>query len=204
MKHGETSEITGAKTELELSLAKLDVYTPDSSTSSLTDDDNEVLPPHIIVIRTSNDGKQPPPSSLTQANAKGSQPTLPPPPHTGDRQSCAETTGPKKEPEEYIKAIEPKVEPKIVPSCPAPPTTQTPPLDIQGYLETLEWNRLSNSSVTMEMVLALPETRRGLEEEVAGGPVAEFDSQVSLLLRSCRLLGRPVCREIMLNLFRDH
>ena len=125
MKHGETSEITGAKTELELSLAKLDVYTPDSSTSSLTDDDNEVLPPHIIVIRRPDDGERPPPSSLTQANAKGSQPTLPPPPHTGDRQACAETTGPKKEPEEYIEAIEPKVEPKIVPSCPAPPNGHT-------------------------------------------------------------------------------
>jgi hypothetical protein len=110
----------------------------------------------------------------------------------------------KKEPEEYIETIEPKIEPKIVPSCPAPPTTQTPPLDMQAYLESLERNRLSNSSVTMEMVLALPETRRGLEEAVARGSVAEFDSQVSLLLRSCRLLGRPVCREIMLNLFRDH
>jgi hypothetical protein len=186
MKHGETSEITGAKTEL--SLAKLDIYTPDTSTSSLTDDDNEGLPPHIIVIRRSDDGEQPP-LSLTQTNAKGSQPTLPPPPHTGDWQACAETTGPKKEPEEYIEVIEPKAEPKIVPSCPAPSTTQTPPLDIQAYLETLEWNRLSNSSVTMEMVLALPQTRRGLEEAVAGGSVAEFDSQISLLVCSCRCWG---------------
>ena len=75
---------------------------------------------------------------------------------------------------------------------------------MQTYLKSLERDRLSTSAVTMELVIALPETRRALEQEVAGGTVAEFDSQVSLLLRSCRLLGRPVCREIMLNIFRDH
>ena len=58
----------------------------------------------------------------------------------------------------------------------------------------------------MEILLAFPQTRGGLEEAVAGGSlaVAEFDNQISLLLRSCRLFGRPVCREIMLNLFREH
>jgi hypothetical protein len=203
-KHGEASEITGAKAELELSLAKLDVHAPASPTSSLTNDDDEALPPHIIRIRRSDDERQPPPSCLTQANARGSQPTPSPPPHTEDQQVYVKTTGPKREPEEYIETIEPKIEPEIVPSCPASPTTQTPPQDMQTYLKSLERNRLSTSAVTMEMVLALPETHRGLEEAVARGTVAECDSQVSLLLRSCRLLGRPVCREIMLNIFCDH
>jgi len=203
MKHGETSEIIGAKTEL--SLAKLEIYTPDTSTSSLTDDDIENLPPHIIVISRPNKEEQQP-SSLIQSNARGSQPILSPPSQTEDRQACAETTGPKKEPEEYIEVAEPKAETKMVTSCPAPPTTPTPLLDTQGYLETLEWNRISKTPVTMEILLAFPQTRGGLEEAVAGGSlaVAEFDNQISLLLRSCRLLGRPVCREIMLNLFRDH
>jgi hypothetical protein len=45
-KHGEASENTGAKAELELSIVRLDVHAPASPVSSLTDD--EVLPPHII------------------------------------------------------------------------------------------------------------------------------------------------------------
>jgi hypothetical protein len=196
VKHGEASEVTEIKTEL--SLEKLEIYTPDTSTDSLTDDDIGNLPPHIIVISRPNEEEQQP-LSLIQSNARGSQPILPPPSQTEDRQACAKTTGPKEEPEEYIEVAEPKAETKMVTSCPAPPTIPTPPLDTQGYLESLEWNRISKTPVTMEILLAFPQTRRGLEEAVAGGSsaVADFDNQISLLLRSCRLLGRPACREII-------
>jgi hypothetical protein len=78
------------------------------------------------------------------------------------------TKGPKREPEEYIETIEPKIESEIVPSCPTSPTTQTPPQDMQTYLKSLKRDRLSTSAVTLEMVIALPEMRRGLEEAVWG------------------------------------
>ena len=180
------------KTELELSLAGLDFHRPTSPASSLTDD--EELPPHIIRIKndSESDGeRQPLPLCLTQTSPRGSQPTPSPPPRMEEQQ-------------EYIETEEPKREPEVAPTYPASPTTQTPPQDLQAYLMSLERDRLSTSNTTMGLVIALPETRRALEQAVAGGTVAEFDSQVSLLLRSCRLLGRAVCREIMLNTFHDH
>ena len=194
MKYGEASEVTGIKTEL--SPEKLEIYTPDTSADSITDDDIGNLPPHIIVMSRPNEEEQ----QLL------SQPILPPPSQTEDRQVCTKTTGPKEEPEEYIEVAEPKAETKMITSCPAPPTISTPPLDAQTYLESLEWNHMSKTPVSMEVLLDFPQTRRGLEDAVAGGSaaVADFDNQISLLLRSCRLLGRPVCREIMLNLFREH
>ena len=107
-KHGEASENTGAKAELELSLAKLDVHASASPTSSLTDDDDEALPPHIIRIRRSDDERQPSPSCLTQANARGSQPTPAPPPHTEDQQVYVKTKGPKESPRNISRLLSPK------------------------------------------------------------------------------------------------
>ena len=188
MKYGEASEVAGIKAEL--SPEKLEVYTPDTSADSITDHDIRNLPPHIIVISKPSEEEQ----------QLSSQPILPSPSQTADLQICAKTTGPKEEPEEYIEVAEPKAETKVITSCP------TPPLDAQTYPECLEWNRMSKTPVSMEVLLDFPQTRRGLEDAVAGGSaaVADFDNQISLLLRSCRLLGRPVCREIMLNLFCEH
>jgi hypothetical protein len=108
-KHGEASENTGTKAELELSLARLDFHAPTSPVSSLTDD--EVLPPYIIMIKknSESDGeRQPPPSCLTQTSTRGSQPTPSPPPRTEDQQG-------------YVKTKEPKREPEITPAYPTHP-----------------------------------------------------------------------------------
>ena len=194
MKCGEASEIAGIKAEL--SPGKLEVYTPDTSADSITDYDIRNLPPHIIVISKPSEEEQ----------QLSSQPILPSPSQTADLQICAKTTGPKEEPEEYIEVAEPKAETKVITSCPVPPTTSTPPLNAESFLKCLEWNRMSKTAVSMEVLWNFPQTRRGMEDAMARGStaVADFDNQISLLLRSCRLLGRPVCREIMLNLFREH
>ena len=194
VKCGEASEIAGIKAEL--SPEKLEVYTPDTSADSITDHDIRNLPPHIIVISKPSEEEQ----------QLSSQPILPSPSQTADLQICAKTTGPKEEPEEYIEVAEPKAETKVITSCPVPPTTSTPPLNAESFLKCLEWNRMSKTAVSMEVLWNFPQTRRGMEDAMARGStaVADFDNQISLLLRSCRLLGRPVCREIMLNLFREH
>jgi hypothetical protein len=118
----------------------------------------------------------------------GSQPTPSPPPRVEEQQ-------------EHIEPEEPKREPEDTPTYPASPTTQAPSQSLQTYLMSLERD-ISTSNTTKRLVIALPETRRALEQAVDMGTIGELDGQVSLLLRSCHLLGRSVCREIMSNAFQ--
>ena len=56
----------------------------------------------------------------------------------------------------------------------------------------------------MQDAITLRNTHEAVAEAVFRGRVAEFDSDVSLLIRAFCLLGLPVCHEILSKIFPDH
>ena len=84
------------------------------------------------------------------------------------------------------------------------PTTQTKPRSIQDFLKSLEIERLSEAQLSLEHSIVLCNTRQALAEAIYQGRVSELDNEVALFIRSLRLLGVGVCREILEKGFLGH
>ena len=69
---------------------------------------------------------------------------------------------------------------------------------------SLEKEKLSQARLTLQHSIVLRNTREALAEAIVKGKVSELDSEVALFIRSLRLLGVGVCREILKKGFLGH
>jgi hypothetical protein len=76
-------------------------------------------------------------------------------------------------------------------------TTQTVRPSIQDYLTSLEDNKLSETRILIQHAIVLRKMREALEEAIVKDRVSDLDREVASFMRSLRLLGVGVCREIL-------
>ena len=76
-------------------------------------------------------------------------------------------------------------------------TTQVVRPSIQNYLTSLEDNKLSETSILIQHAIVLRKMREALEEAIVKDTVSDLNREVASFMRSLRLLGVGVCREIL-------
>ena len=76
-------------------------------------------------------------------------------------------------------------------------TTQLMPSSLQSYLLSLEDSKLSQTNIQIQHVIVLRKMREALEEAIVKDTVPNLDREVASFMRSLRLLGVGVCREII-------
>jgi hypothetical protein len=76
-------------------------------------------------------------------------------------------------------------------------TTQVVRPSIQNYLTSLEDNKLSETSILIQHAIVLRKMREALEEAIVKDTVPNLNREVASFMRSLRLLGVGVCREIL-------
>ena len=76
-------------------------------------------------------------------------------------------------------------------------TTRTKRPSIQDFLTSLEVNKLSESRILLGHSIVLRRLRQALAEAIAKGRVSDLDREVASFMKSLRLLGVGVCREIL-------
>ena len=76
-------------------------------------------------------------------------------------------------------------------------TTQLVPSSLQSYLISLEDNKLSETNIQIQHAIVLRKMREALEEAIVKDTVPNLDREVASFMRSLRLHGVGVCREII-------
>ena len=86
------------------------------------------------------------------------------------------------------------------------PTFTNPPKPrtIQEFLNSLESEKLSEAQLPFEHSIVLSNMCKALAGAICEDRVSELDSEVALFMRSLRLLGVAVCREILDKGFLGH